>query len=783
MFGRMLPITCQMFFVHRIGLDLVWLLVAAFGSAGALLLLDRMRRLRKGVEESRRQALTDDLTGLGNRRRLLVDLERAIAEGTDHSPAVLAMFDLDGFKAYNDTHGHPAGDALLARLGARLAATFAGSGAAYRLGGDEFCVLKHGSPAELEEAIRQALDALTEEHAEIRSSCGFALLPREARDASSALRIVDQRMYAQKDNHRVSAKRQARDLLLAVVDQHAPDLRPHSDWVADLARAVADHLAIDAEAIDDIVLAADLHDIGKVVIPSAILDKPGPLDVSEWEVMRRHTITGESILKSAPPLRGVAKIVRSTHERVDGGGYPDGLEGDQIPLGARIIAVCDAFDAMTSDRAYRPAMPREDAIAELEAGSGTQFDPFIVAAARAVLEHPGAERPAGERRPSPRTPDLSPVARIQGLLDVIRLVRVQDDPDRLLDEIAVTVGRALGLGTVVINVYRPEWDDFIVSSVHGSEEARATLLGSEYSSAWFGPVLDPKFLRRGAYVIEQGTFDWGSHVADRYVPSEPASEIPNAWQPEDELFVPFRHSDGHILGVFSVGEPSSGLRLSDEELDVLVAVTSQAAVLVEAAQATASWERTQNALTELLEISSSLLEPGSVAEVLERVCAGISSALAFDKVLVQLYDPAAGVHRCAAFVGFPEGDRATETPTTDADLHRLLDPDFEINGCYLLPYAEGAARMSQASIAYTSQFNGAGPNAWHHHWLCVPLRARDGSIVGIIWADDPTDRLLPHPRRLQALRLFANQATSALATAKVLDRLTGAGDDAVERAA
>jgi GAF domain-containing protein len=468
--------------------------------------------------------------------------------------------------------------------------------------------------------------------------------------------------------------------------------------------------------------------------------------------------------------------VRSTHERVDGGGYPDGLEGEQIPLGARIIAVCDAFDAMTSDRAYRRAMSREAAIAELEAAAGTQFDPFVVSAARAVLEHPGAQRPAGERRPSPRTPDLSPVARIQGLVDVIRLVRVQDDPDRLLDEIAITVGRALGLGTVVINMYRPEWDDYIVSSVHGNEEARSTLLGSVYSSAWFEPILAPQYLRRGAYVIEQGTFDWASHLGDRYVPSEPASEIPNAWQPEDELFVPFRHSDGHILGVFSVGDPTSGLRLSDEELDVLVAVTSQAAVLVEQAQATANWERSQKALTELLDVSSTLLEPGSVAEVLERVCAGISSALAFDKVMVQLLDPAAGVHRHAASIGWPEGDRATETPTADADLRRLLDREFEINGCYLLPYAEGAARMSQSSIAYTSQLNGAGPNAWHRNWLVVPLRARDDSIIGVIWADDPTDRLLPEPRRLQALRLFANQATSALATARVLDRLTASAD-------
>ena len=385
MFGRVLPITCKMFFVHQVGAGVVYAVITVMGGGGALLVFSWMRRLRSGVEESRRQALTDDLTGLGNRRRLLADLERAIAEGTDHSPAVLAMFDLDGFKAYNDTHGHPAGDALLARLGARLAATFAGSGAAYRLGGDEFCVLKQGSPAELEDVIRQALDALTEEHAEIRSSCGFALLPREARDASSALRIVDQRMYAQKDNHRASAKRQARDLLLAVVDQHAPELRPHSDWVSDLAGSVAEHLAVDPEAIDEIVLAADLHDVGKVVIPGAVLYKPGPLNKPEWDVMRRHTLTGEAILMAAPALKGVARIVRSTHERVDGGGYPDGLEGEGIPLGARIIAVCDAYEAMTADRTYRRAIDDGRAIEQLREGAGSQFDPAVVRAFLDVL--------------------------------------------------------------------------------------------------------------------------------------------------------------------------------------------------------------------------------------------------------------------------------------------------------------------------------------------------------------------------------------------------------------
>jgi diguanylate cyclase (GGDEF)-like protein len=746
---------------------LVTIAVAAFAAG---ILLWWARRVRSTMEESRRQALTDDLTGLGNRRRLLIDLERAIERGTDHSPAVLALFDLDGFKTYNDTHGHPAGDTLLALLGARLAAGFS-DGAAYRLGGDEFCLLLHGSPSELETAIGQALAALTEEDDEIQSSCGFVLLPREARDASTALRIVDQRMYAQKDDHRISAKRQARDLLLAVLDQHAPELRPHCDWVGDLAQSVAEQLGIEQDAIDDIGLAADLHDIGKIVIPRSILHKPGPLDSSEWDMIRQHTATGAAILNAAPVLSSVAALVRSTHERIDGGGYPDGLAGEAIPLGSRIIAVCDAFDAMTSDRSYHDAIPRKAAIAELERDAGTQFDRRVVAAARRVLEHPGARRPAGNRVAAPRTPDLSPAMRTQTLLDVIRLVRVKGDLDRLLDEIVETVGRGLGLDTVIINMYRPEWDDFIVSSVHGNDRARAELLNSTYPSDWFDPLMNDRYLRRGAYFIEQGTFDWASHLGPRYVPTGPPSSIPNAWQLEDELFVPFRHSDGHILGVFSIGDPVSGRRLSDEEVDILVAVTLQAAVLVEAAQTTVAWERSQKGLAELLAVSARLLEPGSVQDVLDRVCAGVRSAIGFDKVQIQLHDAATSSYRCSAAVGWPDGDRALTTTTSDADLDALLDPEFERDGCYLLPHDEGAARCSAASIGYTSKLNGVGPNAWNQHWLLVPLRAPDNSVVGVIWVDDPNDRLLPIPRKLQALRLFANQATSALATATLRDQL------------
>jgi HD-GYP domain-containing protein (c-di-GMP phosphodiesterase class II) len=132
--------------------------------------------------------------------------------------------------------------------------------------------------------------------------------------------------------------------------------------------------------------AADLHDVGKVAIPDAILNKPGPLDDEEWVFMRRHTIIGERIVAAAPALRDVATLVRASHERHDGGGYPDGLAGEQIPLGARIVSICDAFDAMVAARPDRAARGPDAALAELERCAGTQFDPVVVAAFRAAYE-------------------------------------------------------------------------------------------------------------------------------------------------------------------------------------------------------------------------------------------------------------------------------------------------------------------------------------------------------------------------------------------------------------
>ena len=154
----------------------------------------------------------------------------------------------------------------------------------------------------------------------------------------------------------------------------------HLHDVTDLCEMVADVLGVAEETRAALLQAAALHDVGKFGVPDAILDKPAALDDAEWMFMRKHTIIGERILSSAPALATAAKIVRATHERWDGGGYPDGLAGADIPLGARIIAVCDAYDAMTSNRPYRTAMSPEGAVAELKRYSGTQFDPKVVKA-------------------------------------------------------------------------------------------------------------------------------------------------------------------------------------------------------------------------------------------------------------------------------------------------------------------------------------------------------------------------------------------------------------------
>ena len=331
---------------------------------------------------SRDEALTDALTGLANRRALARRLERAIPEATDEAPLVLALFDLDGFKLYNDSFGHAAGDALLTRLGANLRTYLEGRGEAFRMGGDEFCALFSPGDEVVGPIVAGAAGALSE-HGDgfsITCSYGSILLPREAADAHEALRIADHRMYAQKTAGRASASRQSKDVLLRALAERHPEVSSHLTGVAELAEAAARELALSEEQVEQVRHAAELHDVGKMAVPDAILGKPGRLDEGEWAFIRRHTLIGERIIGAAPALSHAASIVRSSHERWDGAGYPDRLAGQRIPLGSRIVAVADAFDAMTGERPYTDARPARAALDELRRCAGTQFDPVVVEA-------------------------------------------------------------------------------------------------------------------------------------------------------------------------------------------------------------------------------------------------------------------------------------------------------------------------------------------------------------------------------------------------------------------
>ena len=355
-----------------------------------LVVMDGVRSQRttltKEGDEARHLAHVDSLTGLGNRRALMNELETAVP--TETRPLALALYDLDGFKSYNDSFGHVAGDALLQRLADRLRTAAGSDGHVYRMGGDEFCLTTRLQTEEAEALVLRAHAALTDagEGFSIDASYGWTMVDDESTTPSDILRAADRGMYARKTLSRVSAGTQTTDVLLSALAERSEELGNHVHDVRELCDAVADQLGLWPEEKAPLLQAASLHDVGKVAIPDSILDKPGPLSDEEWEFMHKHTIIGERILMAAPALSDAARIVRSTHERWDGWGYPDCLSGDQIPLGARVIAVCDAFDAMVSPRPYRTPVSEQEAAEELLRCSGTQFDPRVVEAFLAVRD-------------------------------------------------------------------------------------------------------------------------------------------------------------------------------------------------------------------------------------------------------------------------------------------------------------------------------------------------------------------------------------------------------------
>ncbi len=396
-------------------------LLAATLRAG-LTYLENVQILRRNAHE----AVTDGLSGLGNRRKLMNDLEHAVGRAEQGAASTLVFFDLDGFKRYNDSFGHAAGDSLLARVGAALQTAVQAQGQAYRLGGDEFCTLLEGRFERRHRLIVGAASALTERGSAftVSASFGLAIIPDDAGSPSHALQLADERMYADKARSNRNSRAETRNVLLQLLRERTPDLHEHVNGVGQLAAGVGRTFSLDSNELDELLRAAELHDIGKLAIPDEILHKAGPLDDAEWEFMRQHTIIGERILNAAPALGPVAHIVRATHERWDGRGYPDGLVGLAIPLGARIVAVCDAYEAMVTKRVYRAALPQSEAIAELRRTAGSQFDPAVVEAlCRYLAGLPDGEpRTAPTEHPEPR--DHASEADIPSLLEPA-------DPDRV----------------------------------------------------------------------------------------------------------------------------------------------------------------------------------------------------------------------------------------------------------------------------------------------------------------------------------------------------------------
>jgi diguanylate cyclase (GGDEF)-like protein len=364
---------------------------------------------------------------------------------------------------------------------------------------------------------------------------------------------------------------------------------------------------------------------------------------------------------------------------------------------------------------------------------------------------------------APTTPNT--ITRLRGLLDVTRLVRDETDQDRLLEAIAATIAESLGYQTVVINLYRPAWNHFEVTTVYGSDEARTTLLGDVLPWEGWAPLLEERFRRGGAYLIPHGAFDWTNDIGRRYVPGWEPLDDPDAWHPDDELFVPLVHSAGHMLGIISVGEPVSGRRPGSGELDVLGAVAEHTALVLESAQENAAAQSHRLALDHLLQVSSRMTETLAADAVLVAICRGIHEALGFQKVRIDLPDPVTGVYTACATIGWSADDMQQNAPASVWEMAPLFDPPFEIEGCYLLTEEEATARLPAGHRFYRSRLNGSGPWAWNRHWLAVPLYDRAARVIGLIWVDDPADRLLPTRPLLQTLRVFANQASAALDSA------------------
>lgn len=362
---------------------------------------ERKRLLQQAQEEAERDPLTGLLNHRAFHKRFEEEARRALEGGQSLAVAVL---DLDNFKFFNDSYGHTTGDDVLRQVAGALRETCRANDSLARFGGDEFALLLPDIGAEttadeiaarLEAGLRRLSYHPPEYGSDIpvSLSVGVALFPADAPNRSAVIQLADERLLRAKtgglsggESQQLRAVMQAvpgfsmLDALVNAVDTKDRYTRRHSEEVMVYSLLIARELALDDGTQHTVAVAALLHDVGKIGVPDSILRKPGALTEVEFEAVKQHSIMGVVIVSAVPDLKETLDCVRSHHERWDGGGYPDGLRGDQIPRLARLMAVADAYSALISDRPYRKGKTPAQAQAILEAGASSQWDPACVAA-------------------------------------------------------------------------------------------------------------------------------------------------------------------------------------------------------------------------------------------------------------------------------------------------------------------------------------------------------------------------------------------------------------------